>query len=111
MRVSTLGRPIDDLRWNPKAGTKRTRLLLHPAHGCDHRCDQSGTLLMKMNPVCVLAVAVSCAAGLLAQPSGWPPPPGHITLNIWPGTAPGEEPNQAAEADTTTAKDNLIAGK
>ncbi len=66
---------------------------------------------MKMNAVCVLAVAVSCAAGLLAQPSGWPPPPGHITLNIWPGTAPGEEPNQAAEADTTTAKDNLIANK
>jgi acetyl esterase/lipase len=32
-------------------------------------------------------------------------------MNIWPGVAPGEAPNQPAEADTTTAKDNLIAGR
>lgn len=32
-------------------------------------------------------------------------------MNLWPGTAPGEQPNQPPEADTTTAKDNLIAGR
>jgi len=46
-----------------------------------------------------------------AQGSGWPPSADHTTINIWPGNAPGEQPNQQREADTTTAKDNLIAGK
>jgi acetyl esterase/lipase len=48
---------------------------------------------------------------LAAQPSGWPPPPGHLTLPLWPGVAPGAPANPPAEADTTTAKDNLIAGR
>jgi acetyl esterase/lipase len=30
---------------------------------------------------------------------------------VWPGVAPGATANQPAEADTTTAKDNLIAGR
>ena len=41
----------------------------------------------------------------------WPPASGHTTLNIWPHTAPGAQPDPAPEADTTTAKENLVAGK
>jgi acetyl esterase/lipase len=48
---------------------------------------------------------------LVAQPSGWPPTPGHLTLPVWPGAAPGASANLPPEADTTTAKDNLIAGR
>lgn len=66
---------------------------------------------MKLNAVFLLSMAIACSTDLAAQPSGWPPPPGHVIINLWPGTAPGEQPNQPAEADTTTAKDHLIAGK
>jgi acetyl esterase/lipase len=59
----------------------------------------------------LLAAASVIPASVFAQPSGWPPAPGHITINVWPGVAPGEAPNQPAEVDTTTAKDNLIAGR
>lgn len=48
---------------------------------------------------------------LAAQSSGWPPAPGHLTLNVWPGAAPGAAANLPAEADTNTAKDPLIAGR
>ncbi|HEY2548340.1 MAG TPA: alpha/beta hydrolase [Candidatus Acidoferrum sp.] len=58
---------------------------------------------------------VSAFAGnssvLSAQTNGWPPAPGHTTLNLWPHGAPGAPANTLVEADTTTAKDNLIAGK
>ncbi|MDR3773125.1 MAG: alpha/beta hydrolase [Terracidiphilus sp.] len=50
-------------------------------------------------------------ANLAAQSSGWPPDPGHVTLPLWPGAAPGAPANPPAEADMTTAKDNLIAGR
>jgi acetyl esterase/lipase len=50
------------------------------------------------------------SAGLYAQ-SGWPAAAEHLSLPVWPGVAPGEQPNQPAETDTTTSKDNLIAGK
>lgn len=56
------------------------------------------------------AIIVSSLA-LTAQPSGWPPAPGHLTLNVWPGAAPGAPANLPAEADTNTAKDPLIAGR
>ena len=32
-------------------------------------------------------------------------------MDLWPRGAPGAQPNPAAEIDTTTAKDNVIAGK
>jgi acetyl esterase/lipase len=48
---------------------------------------------------------------LAAQSSGWPPAPGHLTLPVWPGVAPGAPANPPVEADTTSAKDNLIAGR
>ena len=55
--------------------------------------------------------AFALSSSLLIAQSGWPPPAGHVTLNVWPGAAPGAPVNPPAEADTTTAKDNLIAGR
>jgi acetyl esterase/lipase len=45
------------------------------------------------------------------QPSGWPPAPSHITMPLWPGTAPGAPTNLPPEVDTTTDKEPLIAGR
>ncbi len=59
-----------------------------------------------------LLLVVACVStGLFAQEPAWPPAPSHTTLNIWPHGAPGAQPNPAPEIDTTTAKENLIAGK
>jgi acetyl esterase/lipase len=59
----------------------------------------------------LLAGIFGISTGVFAQKPQWPPPPGHTTLDLWPHGAPGALPNPAPEADTTTAKDNLIAGK
>ncbi len=59
----------------------------------------------------LLGAALTLATNLAAQSSGWPPAPGHVTLPLWPGAAPGGPANPPAEADTTTAKDNLITGR
>jgi acetyl esterase/lipase len=56
----------------------------------------------------LIAAALGTSTHLLAQ---WPPPPGHITIEIWPHGAPGAPANPPPEADTTTTKENLIAGK
>ncbi len=53
-----------------------------------------------------LLILVLFSAGLLAQTPAWAPAPGHITLSLWPSTAPAV----SAETNTTTAKDTLIAG-
>jgi len=65
-----------------------------------------------MTKCALAALAVIAASSAMAQtrPSGWPPSPDHLTLNIWPGTAPGEQPNQPPEANTSTPKNN-VAGK
>ena len=57
-----------------------------------------------------LAILGSSAA-LFAQTPAWEPAPGHLTLPLWPHGAPGAPANPPAEADMTTAKDNLVAGK
>jgi acetyl esterase/lipase len=67
--------------------------------------------LISQTGLLVLGVTAVLATSLLAQPSAWPPDPGHVTLPVWPGVAPGAPANPPAEADTTTAKDNLIAGR
>ncbi len=59
----------------------------------------------------LFAVIAATSMTLVAQPSGWPPAPGHLTVNLWPGAAPGAAASLPPEADTTTAKDNLIAGR
>jgi acetyl esterase/lipase len=59
----------------------------------------------------ILGAAAAFSAILNAQQSGWPPSPDHLTLPVWPVVAPGAAANLPAEADTTTAKDNLVAGR
>jgi acetyl esterase/lipase len=59
----------------------------------------------------LLASVASMPAVSFAQAPAWQPAPGHITLPVWPHAAPGAQPNPAPEIDTTSAKDNLIAGK
>ncbi len=51
------------------------------------------------------------SASLFAQTPARPASPGHTTLNLWPHGAPGAGPSAVAEADTTTPKDRLVAGK
>jgi acetyl esterase/lipase len=66
---------------------------------------------MNRNALLLFAAVAASSLTLAAQTSGWPPAPGHLTLPVWPGAAPGAQANPSAEADTTTAKDNLIAGR
>jgi acetyl esterase/lipase len=60
----------------------------------------------------ISTMVISMSVSLLAQKPAWQPAPGHHELPIWPQGAPGvTAANAPAEVDTTTAKDNLIAGK
>jgi acetyl esterase/lipase len=60
----------------------------------------------------LVACAVACLSSPgLAQPSPWPPAPNLTTLNLWPTSPPDPVPTKGPEADLTTPKDNLIAGK
>jgi acetyl esterase/lipase len=59
----------------------------------------------------ILALAVFAIPAFAQAQSAWPPTPDHSTLTIWPSAAPDPVPTTGPEADTTTAKDNLIAGK
>jgi len=63
------------------------------------------------NRLLFLTAVVAISANLFAQKPAWQPAPGHLTIPIWPHGAPGAHPNPGPEVDTTTAKDNLIAGK
>jgi acetyl esterase/lipase len=58
-----------------------------------------------------LPVMMLLSLSLFAQKPAWQPAPGHLTLDLWPHGAPGTAASSAAEVDTTTAKDRLIAGK
>jgi acetyl esterase/lipase len=66
---------------------------------------------MSRKAALVFAVSVACTTTLLAQQPAWPPSADHPTIAVWPGAAPGAPVHPPAEIDTTTAKDNLIAGK
>jgi acetyl esterase/lipase len=46
-----------------------------------------------------------------AQTPAWQPAPGHTTISLWPHGAPGAQANSSSEANLTTAKDNIIAGR
>ncbi len=60
----------------------------------------------------LLAILLAFASTIaFAQKPAWQPAPGHTTLTLWPHGAPGAQPNPAPEMNTTTAKDNVIAGK
>jgi acetyl esterase/lipase len=43
--------------------------------------------------------------------SAWTPPPGQITLNLWPHGAPDATPSSGPERNLTTPKDPLTGGK
>ena len=70
----------------------------------------------------VILIAASIAAQN-TEPYGWPPGPSHATVTLWPNGAPAPTtaattgpsatpaPPLGPEHDTTTAKDNLIAGR
>jgi acetyl esterase/lipase len=66
---------------------------------------------MKKSAVLVAAAVAALSMHLAAQGSGWPPAKDHLTLNLWPGAAPGEPANMPPEADMTTPKDNIVAGR
>jgi acetyl esterase/lipase len=66
---------------------------------------------MSAGRIAALVVGVAASAAMLAAPAGSTPPAGRPTINIWPGAAPGAPSNLPHEGDTTTPKDNLIAGK
>lgn len=59
----------------------------------------------------IAAALAMPSLSLLAQQPAWQPAPGHLTLPIWPKGVPGAAANSAAEVDTTTAKENRVAGK
>jgi acetyl esterase/lipase len=61
--------------------------------------------------VLVLLALAGISTSLFAQKAGWPPAPGHTTLDVWPHSAPGVPANPGQEGDTTTAKDRLVAGR
>jgi acetyl esterase/lipase len=65
-----------------------------------------------MNKLSALFVLVilTCTS-VFAQPSAWPPSADRLTLPLWPNGAPGQKTGSGPEADTTTAKDRLVAGK
>jgi len=58
-----------------------------------------------------LALTASLAGACFAQKPAWEPAPGHTTIKLWPNGAPGGPTSPGPEVDTTSAKDNLIAGK
>jgi acetyl esterase/lipase len=59
----------------------------------------------------VLTFVAFLATLTSAQQPAWQSPPGRLTLPLWPHEPPGAKPSPAPEADFTTAKDGLIAGK
>ena len=65
---------------------------------------------MYLRSLALATVALSCVS-VFAQ-SGWQPAAGHTQISIWPGTAPGPAlATDGPEADKSTAKEGLIAGK
>lgn len=65
---------------------------------------------MRRNEI-LLAAVIAMSTTLMAQPSGWPPLHDRLTISVWPGAAPGAPANLPPEKDTTTDKDDDIAGR
>jgi acetyl esterase/lipase len=66
-----------------------------------------------LNAIPVLAALLLAAPliPLYAQNPAWEPSPGHLTLPLWPGTAPGAPANPPPEVNTTKPTDQLVAGR
>jgi acetyl esterase/lipase len=65
---------------------------------------------MKQCLVLVIVVVLMCTP-VFAQTPPWPPGADHLTQTLWPNGAPGPKTSTGPEADTTTAKDRMVAGK
>ena len=63
------------------------------------------------NRLLVLAAVAVLSSTLFAQKPAWASAPGHITIALWPHGAPGAQQKSGPEIDTTTAKENLVAGE
>jgi len=66
---------------------------------------------MRSSRALLCSALVLSSMPLMAQQPAWQPAPGHLTLPLWPSGVPGGAANLPPEVDTTTAKDNLIAGR
>lgn len=60
-------------------------------------------------PLC--AAMASTLMSAVAQQPARQPAPGHVTLPLWPGMAPGTPTNLPPEADTTTPKERPVADR
>jgi acetyl esterase/lipase len=63
-----------------------------------------------MKPLLVALCVVFGFGGLSAQTTVWQPSPGHMQMQIWPGTAPDARPVAGPETMETDTKD-LVAGR
>jgi acetyl esterase/lipase len=68
------------------------------------------------NRFLILAAAAASLIACLplessAQKPAWPPSSDLTTIDIWPNAIPDPVPTKGPEADLTTPKDNLIAGR
>jgi acetyl esterase/lipase len=64
-------------------------------------------LIPKMKPSSQWILALCCALVLFQSRASEPPK----TIELWPGTPPGQPREIAPERDTTGPKDNLVAGR
>ncbi|MGH9582151.1 MAG: alpha/beta hydrolase [Bryobacteraceae bacterium] len=64
-----------------------------------------------MKSLILLACAACACNQSMAQGMDWHPSPGHTQIPIWPHGAPDATPAAGPEANTTTSKDPLVAGK
>jgi len=78
-------------------------IIANQAQGCDDAIMYRRLLF--------IALVAASSITLVAQKPAWEPAPGHPTLPLWPDRAPGAQANPPVEADMTTAKDNLVAGR
>ena len=66
---------------------------------------------MNKNALLACALLTAFSANVMAQQPAWQPAPGHTTMPLWPGAAPGAPANLPPEADTTKPEQAQIAGR
>jgi acetyl esterase/lipase len=66
---------------------------------------------MKLVLLAVAVVVSAVAVSLPARAQGWSAGADHVTINVWPGAAPGTAANLPPEADMTGPKDGIVGGR
>ena len=61
--------------------------------------------------VLIVAMSIPFSTCGVAQAPAWPPSADHLTIPIWPGTAPGEKPDMPAEYNVNAAGTKTMAGR